>query len=230
MTYVDNQGYYFVLDDSTTLQYRFGYEEFNLLVKVTIEFPKSKRIIEYVLNATYNAAKHGTLPQNCVMKRYKSKMFLVIPGAATNLEVREITSRSIQIGYNLSKKMIYVDYPLEHMIVWSCQIGRKTWNDKATFNTTSKSVTYTITDLPYAYALCNVSVFLKVSQAAFDHMWSSNATIEAVRTGSVGKRFGHCDKSGDAIKIIFLQFQKTHHKSSKALFKSSKIQMKPTML
>lgn len=82
--------------------------------------------------------------------------------------------------------MIDVEYSVEHMILWSCECGHRKWNNAARFDTKSKSITYTITDLPYAYALCNISVFLKVSEAEFDDMWSNNSTIEAVRTGSRG--------------------------------------------
>lgn len=73
------------------------------------------------------------------------------------------------------------------MIFWSCKCGRKQWTGKDSFDASKKSIVHRITDLPYAYALCNISVYLKVAQAPYEGVWSTNSTLNWIRTGSKGK-------------------------------------------
>lgn len=112
---------------------------------------------------------------------------LVIPGPAENLKVSDVTVQYINVAYDLPSSMHYRTYPVQHMILWSCSCGKKQWDGEDSFNTSTKSIVYPMTDLPYAYAFCNISVYLKVAQAASDDMWSKNSTIENIRSGSKGK-------------------------------------------
>lgn len=105
------------------------------------------------------------------------------------------------------------------MIIWSCSCGEKQWDGEDSFITSIRSIEYQMTDLPYAYALCNFSVYLKVAQAANDSMWSNNSTIENIRSGSKGK---YESKVKSSSQNIFLQLPKVHLKPWKGLFKSTK--------
>lgn len=96
-----------------------------------------------------------------------------------------VTAEFIEITYSLSDLLSSIT--LEHLVLWSCKCGKTKLNGEDRFNSTKIEQRYTIKNLPYAYSLCNISIYLKDSEAAYDNMWSGNATIENIKTGSKGK-------------------------------------------
>lgn len=60
-----------------------------LFLKITMEFPKSKRVVEYNLTATFNETKHGNRSNYIVKKKQnscKSKLFYSNSGASSKFK------------------------------------------------------------------------------------------------------------------------------------------------
>lgn len=82
---------------------------------------------------------------------------------------------------------------LHHRVLYQCEYGPKEWKLAEILCVhihcnSSRRMTFNLTGLPYAHALCDIRVSLRSAKAlqSDESMWSANASITA-RVGSTGK-------------------------------------------
>jgi hypothetical protein len=93
---------------------------------------------------------------------------------------------------------------VHHRIYYQCEYGEKQWHFGGMIRKVqhpAKEVTFNLTDLKYAHALCDIRVSLRSAEAQSDDesMWSRNASITE-RTNSKGKR----NNLTESVDLIYL--------------------------
>jgi cytokine receptor domeless len=106
----------------------------------------------------------------------------VLPGPPENLKVLSKTPSSIFLSWMIPQSMQTFPVGVHHRIYYQCEYGEKQWHFGGMIRKVqhpAKEVTFNLTDLKYAHALCDIRVSLRSAEAQSDDesMWSRNASI-----------------------------------------------------
>lgn len=118
------------------------------------------------------------------------------PAPPRNLRVVSNTSSSIYLQWRVPRALEHFPGGLHQRVLYQCEYGPKEWklagilcvHDECELD---KKMSFNLTGLPHAHALCDIRVSLRSGSAAkqdLESMWSANASI-TVHVGSTGNFF-----------------------------------------
>lgn len=111
----------------------------------------------------------------------------VVPNAPQNLRATALSPHSIQLFWQLPSSMKTFPPGVHHRILYQCEYYEKKWQfgGLITNQTKNENITFVLTNLKYAHALCDIRVSMRSAKADVNDewAWSENAT-RTVRTKS----------------------------------------------
>ncbi|KAJ3639518.1 hypothetical protein Zmor_002874 [Zophobas morio] len=147
---------------STTPHYRLVHENFNFTLTMNNTFGTNQ------INEHFNHFAH------------------VLSGPPEKLKAESATASSILLSWVVPLSMQTFPPGVHHRILYQCEYDEKKWKyGDILLKQPHKKVTYNLTGLPYAHALCDIRVSLRSAKAlpSDESMWSRNASI-TFRTSS----------------------------------------------